>query len=289
MLSMTGYGYSSDEGEDYFLELEIKGYNNRYLDIQHNFSAAFSAYEQRSDEKIREVCSRGRVEVIARLVRTKNDLEVSLDEDLLSKYLEAFKKAETLTGTSLTLTASDLLRVDSLIATVAKTGSEKYEKAFFDCLEKALIQFKEAKRREGEETKRDLVRLGNELVSSNAKILSEATQLEEYCKNALLKKYKELLADEKIDNSLMVQEIGTLLVKYSINEEQNRIKTHLSEYFRLLELDEPVGKRLDFLCQELNREVNTTASKSQLVEINLETVKMKDSIENIREQIRNIE
>ena len=78
-------------------------------------------------------------------------------------------------------------------------------------------------------------------------------------------------------------------MKYSINEEQNRLKTHIKEYFKLLESCEPVGKKLDFLCQEMNREVNTTASKSQNVSITLETVQMKDDLENIREQIRNIE
>ena len=78
-------------------------------------------------------------------------------------------------------------------------------------------------------------------------------------------------------------------MKYSINEECSRLKVHLDEYDRLLESEEPVGKRLDFLCQEMNREINTTASKSQMVEVNLEVVKMKDVLEDIREQARNIE
>ena len=78
-------------------------------------------------------------------------------------------------------------------------------------------------------------------------------------------------------------------MKYSINEECSRLKVHLDEYDRLLESEEPVGKRLDFLCQEMNREINTTASKSQMVEVNLEVVKMKDVLEDIWEQARNIE
>ena len=78
-------------------------------------------------------------------------------------------------------------------------------------------------------------------------------------------------------------------MKYSINEECSRLKVHLSEYDKLLESNESVGKKLDFLCQEMNREINTTASKSQMVEINLEVVKMKDALEDIREQARNIE
>ncbi len=94
---------------------------------------------------------------------------------------------------------------------------------------------------------------------------------------------------DKLDENQFRQEVGSILVKYSINEEQIRLRTHLKEYFRLLNSDESVGKRLDFLMQEMNRETNTTASKSQIADINIEAVKMKDAIENIREQIRNIE
>ena len=83
--------------------------------------------------------------------------------------------------------------------------------------------------------------------------------------------------------------MAALLVKYSINEECSRLKVHLDEYDKLLSSKESVGKKLDFLCQEMNREINTTASKSQMVEINLEVVKMKDALEDIREQARNIE
>ena len=91
------------------------------------------------------------------------------------------------------------------------------------------------------------------------------------------------------DDPRFLSEVAALLVKYSINEECSRLKVHLSEYDKLLESNESVGKKLDFLCQEMNREINTTASKSQMVEINLEVVKMKDALEDIREQARNIE
>ena len=84
-------------------------------------------------------------------------------------------------------------------------------------------------------------------------------------------------------------ELAAILVRYSINEEVSRLKVHLKEYWKLLSSSEPVGKKLDFLCQEMQRECNTIASKSQLVEINLAVVNMKDNIEDIREQVRNIE
>ena len=120
-------------------------------------------------------------------------------------------------------------------------------------------------------------------------ILSKKDEMEEYFKKILLEKYEELLGEKGKDDSRFLSEVAALLVKYSINEECSRLKVHLSEYDKLLESDESVGKKLDFLCQEMNREINTTASKSQMVEINLEVVKMKDALEDIREQARNIE
>jgi uncharacterized protein (TIGR00255 family) len=98
-----------------------------------------------------------------------------------------------------------------------------------------------------------------------------------------------MLADQNYDENRILSEIAVMLVKYSVNEEIKRLAVHLKEFFNLLEQDEPVGKRLDFLCQEMHREINTIGSKSQMVEMNLQVVRMKDGLENIREQIRNIE
>ena len=95
--------------------------------------------------------------------------------------------------------------------------------------------------------------------------------------------------DKEIDSDRLTQEVTLMMVKYSINEELKRLDVHMKEYFSLLESQGAVGKKLDFLCQEMNRETNTIASKSSMAEISSMTVRMKDSIENIREQVRNIE
>jgi uncharacterized protein (TIGR00255 family) len=98
-----------------------------------------------------------------------------------------------------------------------------------------------------------------------------------------------MLGDQNYDENRILSEVAVMLVKYSVSEEIKRLAIHLKEYFSLLEEREPVGKRLDFLCQEMNREINTIGSKSQMVELNIQVVKMKDGLENIREQVRNIE
>ena len=146
-----------------------------------------------------------------------------------------------------------------------------------------------SKERDGRGTKEDLKRLGEKFRSSLAVVLGKKEEMEEYFKSVLLEKYEELLGEKGKDDPRFLSEVAALLVKYSINEECSRLKVHLDEYDRLLESEEPVGKRLDFLCQEMNREINTTASKGQMVEVNREVVKMKDVLEDIREQARNIE
>ncbi len=289
MKSMTGYGYASQSNEKFQLEVEIKGYNNRYLEIQHNMSYLLSPFEALVDEKVAKVATRGKVDVSARLKVLENNAEVNVDLEAVKKYVGAFREIEKAAEYPVALSASDFLSLDGVVTSTSERNSEQYRPALEECLDAALKQFEEAKLREGESTRKDLERLGLAFQECNNRIAERIEGLEDYFKNLLISKYNELMGSDKIDQDRMLQEVGSLLVKYSINEEQNRLKTHIKEYFRLLNSGEPVGKRLDFLCQEMNREVNTTASKSQIAEINLETVAMKDHIENIREQIRNIE
>lgn len=286
---MTGYGYMSQSNENFSLEVEIKSYNNRYLDIQHNISNILNPFEAMIDEKISKVASRGKVEVFCRLKVLETNVKVNVDREAVKMYADAFSEIEKITGYPVSLSASDLLSIEGLVTSTSERNFELYREALEQCLDGALKMFEESKRREGEGTRKDLEKLGLAFQECNDRIAEKISSIEDYFKNLLLTKYNELMDSSKVDEDRLLQEVGTLLVKYSINEEQNRLRTHLKEYFRLLDLDESVGKRIDFLCQEMNREVNTTASKSQLAEINLETVKMKDHLENIREQIRNIE
>ena len=289
MKSMTAYGYSSYSADEFFLEVEIKSYNNRYLDIYHNINSNLASFEEEIDNRIKNVAERGKVEISVKLKTLKNDGQLVVDKDLLQKYEDAFSNISNISGKSVSLSAADYLSIEGLMTYVQEKNPETYREALFNTLEKALEQFNSAKLREGEATKADLYKLGKQIEDSNDKIKELFDGYEDYYAKLLLSKYEELKISEKLDENQFRQEVGSILVKYSINEEQIRLRTHLKEYFRLLDCNESVGKRLDFLMQEMNRETNTTASKSQIAQINIEAVKMKDAIENIREQIRNVE
>ena len=289
MKSMTGYGHASHVEDEYQLEVEIKSYNNRYLDIYVNLNPVLSPFEAYVTSRVKEVASRGKVEVAVRLKVFESRSTVHVDSALLDQYLASFRDIEERKGVALGIDAASLLSIEGLFITSTLRDSEEYRAGLEEALSAALADFAASRAREGEETRRDLERLGRSFAQANDSIARLVDSYEDWFRNILLEKYRELDIGARFDETKLMQEVAALLVKYSINEEQNRLRTHVKQYFSLLESDEPVGKKLDFLCQEMNREVNTTASKSQNVEITLHTVQMKDDLENIREQIRNIE
>ena len=289
MKSMTGYGHASHVEDEYQLEVEIKSYNNRYLDIYVNLNPVLSPFEAYVTSRVKDVASRGKVEVAVRLKVFESRSTVHVDSALLDQYLASFRDIEERKGVALGIDAASLLSIEGLFTTSTLRDSEEYRAGLEEALSAALADFAASRAREGEETRRDLERLGRSFAQANDSIARLVGSYEDWFRNILLEKYRELDIGARFDETKLMQEVAALLVKYSINEEQNRLRTHVKQYFSLLESDEPVGKKLDFLCQEMNREVNTTASKSQNVEITLHTVQMKDDLENIREQIRNIE
>ena len=288
MKSMTGYGHSIYKSSDYILEVEIKSYNNRYLDISHTINPLLSSYETYVDEEIKKTVSRGHLDVSLKLKTLSMPSELVLDENLLTQYKNSIERISNLTGAALP-DAGFYTTLEGVISNTRTVDQDYYKEGVESATREALAMLDENKKREGEGTKKDLEKLGAKFKASLEIILSKKDEMEEYFKKILLEKYEELLGEKGKDDPRFLSEVAALLVKYSINEECSRLKVHLSEYDKLLESDESVGKKLDFLCQEMNREINTTASKSQMVEINLEVVKMKDALEDIREQARNIE
>ena len=288
MKSMTGYGHSIYKSSDYILEVEIKSYNNRYLDISHTINPLLSSYETYIDDEINKTVSRGHLDVSLKLKTLSMPSELVLDENLLTQYKNSIERISTLTGAALP-DAGFYTTLEGVISNTRTVDQDYYKEGVESATREALSMLDENKKREGEGTKKDLEKLGAKFKASLEIILSKKDEMEEYFKKILLEKYEELLGEKGKDDPRFLSEVAALLVKYSINEECSRLKVHLSEYDKLLESDESVGKKLDFLCQEMNREINTTASKSQMVEINLEVVKMKDALEDIREQARNIE
>ena len=287
MNSMTGYGYAVEKTDEYVLEVEIKSYNNRYLDISHNIAYILSPLESAFDQAIKERIARGHLDLSVRFKLLKSTPDVNVDEGALRSYMTAYQKIADITGVAPSF--ADYLAADGVLTAVRNNDAEEYREVALSTLGKALDALCVERRREGEATEADLREKGEIFKKSLENIKANAEVMVDYFRNVLETRYNELLSSKGLEEPRFMEEVTLLLVKYSINEEIKRLESHIEEYFRLISSGMAVGKRLDFLCQEMNRECNTIGSKSQLVEITREVVNLKDSLENIREQIRNVE
>jgi len=289
MKSMTGYGHKEKESHDFSLSIDIKSYNNRFLEIFDNINDNLKEYEMEINNRIKTICNRGHIEVNVKLKTLKSNQSIKVDEIALKQYKETFELINKTLETKININYSDLCQIDGLISIEDKGDSTLTKEVFFETFDEALAIFDESRKKEGQNTKKDLEEKLSEFSKGLDLIKEMSSKLEDKLKKMLIERFDELLKDKGYDEGRFLQEVATLLMKYTINEELVRLESHLQEFKRLLEQDGSVGKKFDFICQEMNREINTIGSKSNLVEISQSVVIMKDCLENIREQSKNLE
>ena len=222
----------------------------------------------------------------------KSNVDVSVDTEAANAYMDAMISLSAIArekGLDLKPSMGDILSQDGVLTSIRTDGIEAYKEGLDHCMALVMNQFDEAKDREGEITRKDLTSKVDSIANSLETVKKNVDTLEKMIRDNLTARIHEMLGDQKFDESRVLTEVAVMLNRYTINEEVVRLGAHIAEFRKLLQSNEPVGKRMDFLSQEMNREINTIGSKSQIVEVNFEVVNMKDSLENIREQIRNIE
>ena len=292
MKSMTAYGYAEFQNENYLMTMELKSYNNRYLEISYYAPQYLSAYEAEITETIKSHAQRGHVDVSLKVKNIKSNVDVSVDTKAAEAYLDAILKISNMAaekGIETKINMADIISQDGVLSSIRTDGIDSYREGLDYCSEAVMKQFDEAKSREGEITCKDLKSKLDSIAKSLETVKANVARLEEMIRTNLTDRIHEMLGDQNYDENRILTEVAVMLNRYTINEETVRLGAHIAEFNKLLKSSEPVGKRMDFLCQEMNREINTIGSKSQIVEVNFEVVNMKDALENIREQIRNIE
>ncbi|MFP4382956.1 MAG: YicC/YloC family endoribonuclease [Spirochaetia bacterium] len=287
MKSMTGYGFREIQRGTVALILEIKTYNNRYLDLAVNLPHQLNPLEQKIREYLSERMRRGRIEVFIRITDTESDLVISVDEGAVSAYAQALDRLALIAGIEEPVRISHLLRMEDIIRTAHGKDPENYWSLIQEALDQVYSDVENSRKHEGEATRKNILLELDKIIENHNQIKERVPQIEESLKMNLEKRFKELL--EEADEQRMYAELAVLLMKYSINEELSRLDSHLASFSGIAESGGPVGKKLDFLCQEINREINTIGSKNMLSDVSMMVVTMKDSLENIREQLRNIE
>jgi uncharacterized protein (TIGR00255 family) len=285
---MTGYGYAEASAKSFHMSLEIKSYNNRYLDIYVNVPPALSPLEPGIREYLGERILRGKVEVYLKIKNIEEDINVYVDSSVVGGYTKALKKLVELAGTGEEIRLSHLLHIEGILKTDQSRGAEDYWRELSPLLDKVFAGFEASRMREGEATGKDILNLLARVRENANQTSLYAPEMEKRFSQTIRGRMEELLGD-KIDEARIAAEVAMLLVKYSIHEELIRLESHCEAFLCAAAEKGSIGKKLDFICQEMNREINTIGSKNVMAEISRCVVAMKDCLENIREQIRNIE
>ena len=293
MKSMTGYGRATARTERYEITAEVHSVNHRFLETSVRLPRSFSYLEEKLKEQVQQKISRGKVEVTLTMqtIGAKSTV-VEINHDVVTAYLQAVAAENAL------LRESGFRRNQIMLGTAADENSNATDALPLSTLLRIPDAFQvqqvaddpdviwsEVQQVMAEAVAFHLDRLA-EMTDAVEKLVPETVQ--QYYEK-LYRKITELLGDRTVDESRLVTEAAVVAEKIAVDEELVRLRSHIAQFRVFLTSTEPVGRKMDFLVQELNREVNTTGSKSQHLEITKLVVDMKSEIEKIREQIQNIE
>ncbi|NLW33346.1 MAG: YicC family protein [Fibrobacter sp.] len=287
--SMTGFGLAESLTQSGTYRVEIRGVNNRFLEIgvrQPKFAANL---EQRIKKELSSVVSRGTVSVIITCDREEEGVRLTWEKPSVDNYMQIFKEISGTYNLDGAVTLSDLLHFSDFI----KTENVDYDEEVLwehlkPILGQAIEAFQQSRETEGEFIANDLEKINQQISLTVDQIEKRAPErIKEYA-SALEERVKKLIANPP-DPLRMETEIALFADKLDISEECTRLRAHIAKFYDDLKKSEPVGKRMGFLLQEMNREANTIGSKANDMEISHLSVKLKENIEKIREQIQNIE
>lgn len=287
MKSMTGFADAKLDTPTLQGFMQMKSWNNRYLEVSLQLPNSMAPLERRIRDFIESRIARGKLEFSLRLRAGKHAATICIDEENARAVADSLRKLSAIAGITEPISLSHLLAVEGILTFEKDIDSDRLWAELEPILVACIESFQADRTREGESTRVDLEQKLSILDTSIDSIAAIADSLDMLIKNDLRKRFTELIGDLADENRIMV-EIASYLAKHTINEEIVRFRSHLAS-FRAAMRDEACGKKLDFICQEFNREANTIGSKSYTPEVSGTVIRIKDAIENIREQIRNIE
>lgn len=289
--SMTGFGRGESADERMKFTVEVKTVNHRYLDAGVRIPKEYSFLETSVRSELKKYLERGKVDVCVTCeVIGEADYELQLNEHLAQEYVDAYAELEKRFGLKNDLTVS---RLGSLNGIFTLTGQAMDEEALWEVLRRALDEALEkvvaARCSEGENLKNDLAEKLDEMAGLVDRIQERYPEIISEYKERIRSKIKEVLSDDKVDENRIAAEVVLFADKLATDEETVRLKSHISSMKAELDKGGDVGRKLDFIAQEMNREANTILSKANdLVTADI-GISLKTDIEKIREQVQNIE
>lgn len=288
--SMTGYGKStlSQNLRDY--QIEIKSVNHRYLDINVRIPRSISYLEEDIKKEISNKVKRGKIDVF--IIFDNNSDEgknIQINTEIAKLYIDEFRKLAEKENLLSNIEVTEISKLPDVLTIKNEQNDEIIKNEVLAVTKEAVNNLVSMRMTEGEKIAKDLLNRINYVESTTLEISELSTGLIEEYVVKLEARIKEVLKTEDIDKSRLAQEVVIYADKCSVEEEITRLKSHISQFRTLIQLKEPVGKKLDFLIQEMNRETNTIGSKANNLEITNKVIDLKTELENIREQIQNIE
>ncbi len=289
--SMTGYGRGQATGGGFDITVDIKAVNHRYFEFAARLPKVFPFLEERLKALVQSAVNRGKVEVTVTAASVNgSDTEIVVNEAAAQAYVDALRKIRVKLDLQDDLKLSHLLRLpDVFTAKRAELDEDAVWTTVSGAARAALESFQHMREAEGARLKADLEAKLRQVEGLLAQVEEKAPTLRTDYYNRLYQRLSEVLADKNIDESRLITEAAIFADRVAVDEETVRLRSHLHQFRGFLDAGGPVGKKLDFLVQEMNRETNTIGSKAQNLEIARVVVEMKAEIEKIREQIQNIE
>jgi uncharacterized protein (TIGR00255 family) len=288
--SMTGFGAGRGASGAEELDVEIRSVNHKFCEVKVRAPRELGALEIEAGRFVKERLARGGIEVAIRRPAASSGLAPRIDAALAESYARAFRELQARLGLPGAITLADVIGADGVVRLEERSVDvDAAREALRRALGTALDALVEMRAREGEALARDLAGRVAGIERSVARIEALGPETVEHHRARLGERVRELARGVAVDPGRLEQEVVLLADRTDVTEELTRLRSHLAQMRGLLELAEPAGRKLDFLVQEMHREVNTIGSKSQSAEIAALVVAMKAEIERMREQVQNVE
>ena len=291
MKSMTGFGSSSLELEDCSIDIEIKSVNNRYLDFNFSMPSYLNFMLEDMKSLIKNKLKRGRVDVYIKIKKYQLAVDsVDINYELAHKIKEKLDSLNEKLDMKSDINVRDLVKYDDVMSfTYKDLDNEFLHDNILKVLNEAVNKIYSMRSTEGDNLREDLSTNLSKIEEQISKISSlTENSVKEYREN-LFNKISELLDEEKIDKDRMYLEVALMADKVDINEELKRFDSHIVQFKSAMDMKDCIGRKLDFIIQEMNREINTISSKSNDENISVCVIEVKSLIEKLREQVQNIE
>ena len=288
--SMTGYGKANIQKNERNYQIEIKSVNHRYLDISIKMPKQLSYLEETIKKEISTKIKRGKIDVF--ITFENNSLEgreIKINTELAKAYISELKKLANQENILSDIQVTEISKYPDVLNIQNKQDDEEIRKEVIETIKASLNELIQMRQIEGNKISEDLKMRLQKISSKVDEISKLSTRLIEEYVVKLEERLKQLLNGQELDQARLAQEVVIYADKCSVEEEVTRLNSHISQFKNLINSEEAVGKKLDFIIQEMNRETNTIGSKANNLQITNIVIDLKTEIENIREQIQNIE